>query len=87
MKLPDGAVYVGRPSRWGNPFTVEKYGRAHAIELYRQMLRAPGAGWMIEDLAALKPTALVCWCAPLPCHADVLAELLAMNAAKEATRD
>ena len=20
--LPDGAVYVGRPSRWGNPFTV-----------------------------------------------------------------
>ncbi|HKY58355.1 MAG TPA: DUF4326 domain-containing protein [Aeromicrobium sp.] len=21
-RMPEGAVYVGRPSRWGNPFTV-----------------------------------------------------------------
>lgn len=20
--MPDGAIYVGRPSRWGNPFTI-----------------------------------------------------------------
>lgn len=23
-RMPDGAVYVGRPTRWGNPFTVGK---------------------------------------------------------------
>lgn len=23
-RMPEGAVYVGRPSRWGNPFTVER---------------------------------------------------------------
>lgn len=25
--MPEGAVYVGRPSRWGNPFTVMNGGR------------------------------------------------------------
>jgi Domain of unknown function (DUF4326) len=24
-KMPDGAVYVGRPGRWGNPFRVGGY--------------------------------------------------------------
>ena len=24
-RMPDGAVYVGRPSRWGNPYQVERY--------------------------------------------------------------
>lgn len=24
-RMPDGAVYVGRPTRWGNPFTVDGY--------------------------------------------------------------
>ncbi|MCU1591575.1 MAG: hypothetical protein JWP11_2831 [Frankiales bacterium] len=26
-KMPEGAVYVGRPTRWGNPFTVMNGGR------------------------------------------------------------
>lgn len=34
---PD-AVIVARPSKWGNPFTVEKYGLELAIELYKQAL-------------------------------------------------
>lgn len=24
-RMPEGAVYVGRPSRWGNPFAVERW--------------------------------------------------------------
>jgi hypothetical protein len=24
-RMPDGAVYVGRPSRWGNPITIERH--------------------------------------------------------------
>lgn len=26
-RMPEGAVYVGRPSKWGNPFTVMNAGR------------------------------------------------------------
>lgn len=29
-KAPEGAVYVGRPSRWGNPFTVAECGSREA---------------------------------------------------------
>ena len=25
-RMPDGAVYVGRPTRWGNPYIVERLG-------------------------------------------------------------
>jgi Domain of unknown function (DUF4326) len=35
-KAPEGAVYVGRPSRWGNPFTVQEYGsREFAVTAFR----------------------------------------------------
>jgi hypothetical protein len=27
--LPEGAVYVGRGSRWGNPYKLERYKFAH----------------------------------------------------------
>jgi len=37
-RMPEGAVYVGRPSRWGNPFSVEKHGRAAALEYFRAYL-------------------------------------------------
>ncbi|MEW5810292.1 MAG: DUF4326 domain-containing protein [Actinomycetota bacterium] len=26
-RMPDGAIYIGRPTRWGNPFQIG--GRAH----------------------------------------------------------
>lgn len=37
-RMPEGAVYVGRPTKWGNPFTVEKYGLRTALEYYRAFL-------------------------------------------------
>lgn len=33
--MPEGAVYVGRPSVWGNPFPVAKYGRNISVEYFR----------------------------------------------------
>ena len=42
FRLPDGAVSVGRGSRWGNPFTVPAFaaagGRPAAVERFRQWL-------------------------------------------------
>lgn len=32
--MPEGAVYVGRPSRWGNPFTIS---------------RTPNGSWDVSD--------------------------------------
>ena len=34
-RKPEDAVIVSRPSRWGNPFSVDNYGRDLAITLYR----------------------------------------------------
>lgn len=63
-------VYVGRPSQWGNPFTVAEYGRTAAIAAYaRWLLDQP---MLLAQLPSLRDRVLACWCAPLPCHADVL---------------
>jgi hypothetical protein len=37
-RMPEGAVYVGRPTRWGNPFSIEKHGRIAALEYFRLYL-------------------------------------------------
>ena len=35
--MPEGAVYVGRPTRWGNPFRVGVYSdsRSECVEMFR----------------------------------------------------
>lgn len=71
--VPKGAVYVGRPSKWGNPFTVGIHGdRDHCIQLYKERLITSG---LINDIEELRGKDLVCWCAPEACHGDVLLEL------------
>ena len=72
--IPEDAVYVGRPSKWGNPFSIGKDGTRD------QVITAYIAWFALNkklhlDLSELNGKDLVCWCAPLPCHADVLLEL------------
>lgn len=31
-RMPDGAVYVGRPSRWGNPYQVKRQGAFWVVQ-------------------------------------------------------
>jgi Domain of unknown function (DUF4326) len=65
-----GAIYVGRPTKWGNPFVIGRDGtRGEVIARYAVYLHASGLIDMIDELRGLD---LVCWCAPEPCHADVL---------------
>ena len=78
-----GDVYIGRPSRWGNPFVVGRDGtRDQVIERYRRRLWTDLLRRRIarSDLAALIGKRLVCWCAPAPCHGDVLAAAAAWAA-------
>lgn len=73
--IPAGAVYIGRPSKWGNPFVIGKDGdREEVIAKYRQWLLTQPA--LVE--AAKRELAgkdLVCFCAPKSCHGDVLLEV------------
>ncbi len=74
-KIPPEAVYVGRHGKWGNPFIVgEDGGRAEVISQY-QVYICNRIAWRDVDITELKGKDLVCWCAPLPCHADVLLAL------------
>lgn len=72
--IPAGAVFIGRPSKWGNPFVIGRDGdRAQVIKLYREYITTRAvAGWDIQELRGKD---LVCYCAPLACHGDVLLEL------------
>lgn len=77
--MPDGAVYVGRPTKWGNPFRIDIDGSAAAcVDKYRK--RIGGNVWTYPNKWDIKENLrgkdLVCWC-PLdkPCHADVLLEI------------
>ena len=86
---PKDAIYVGRPSKWGNPFKIGdlaqspteaegqmRLDRKAAISMYRKwLLNSVPTPIREQMLSELKGKDLVCWCSPLPCHADVLLEL------------
>ena len=73
-------VYIGRPSRWGNPFQIGRDGtRDEVIARYeRWVLEQPE---LLAALGELEGKTLGCWCAPKRCHGDVLALLAARQAA------
>ena len=37
-RMPDNTVNVSRPGRWGNPYQVEVFGRALAMQLFRNTI-------------------------------------------------
>jgi hypothetical protein len=73
--IPNDAVYVGRPSKWGNPFKIGRDGtREEVVARYADWLDGMIFSGML-NLDELQGRDLVCWCAPEICHADVLLEL------------
>lgn len=68
-------VYIGRPSKWGNPFVIGDNGtRTEVIQKYRKWLSSQPE--LMEAVRKeLKGKNLVCYCAPLACHGDVLLEI------------
>ena len=79
-KLARSPIYMG--SNLANPFHQAEHGREEAIELYRRWL------WdrvkaeygpvtrelkdILEYSLSRKGISLGCWCAPRPCHAEVI---------------
>ncbi len=67
-------VYIGRPSKWGNPFVIGRDGdRNTVIEKYKKWIVMQP---QINALEELRGKILGCWCAPKRCHGDALIELL-----------
>jgi hypothetical protein len=75
--MPEGAVYVGRPTRWGNRFGHDNThaSRAGAVRLFRLWV-AEHPEYADAVRAELAGKTLACWC-PLDqaCHAAVLLEI------------
>lgn len=71
-------VYIGRPSQWGNPFSIGKDGtREEVVQKFKAYITekiAKNPELMLE-IAKLKGKTLGCWCYPKACHGDVLKEL------------
>ena len=69
-------IYIGRGSKWGNPFMIGRDGtRKEVIEKFEEwILSRP---WTIPVIKAeLKGKILGCWCKPdKACHGDVLAKI------------
>lgn len=64
-------VYLGRPSKWGNPFVIGKDGtREEVIEKYENYLLSNQE--LLDSLPELEGKTLGCWCKPAACHGDVL---------------
>lgn len=81
-EIPPDAVLVDRTTKWGNIFKIGQLCPRASKFLTRKDAIAEYADWLdgmvyygrlnLDELAGKD---LVCWCAPLPCHADILLEL------------
>ena len=72
-------VYIGRPSKWGNPFAIGRDAtRGQVIARYERWLRSQPE--LVAALHELAGKTLGCWCAPRACHGEVLARLAAQQA-------
>jgi len=84
-------IYIGRGSKWGNPFThkdvdktkaqVQVSSRKESIEMYEKwILRIIEIEGLnppsIEEIRSeLKDKVLGCFCKPKSCHGDVLSQI------------
>jgi len=71
-------VYIGRPSKWGNPFshregTLAQFktsSRKEAIDMYEKYLLSNTE--LLNSLHELQDQVLGCWCHPKACHGHIL---------------
>lgn len=84
---PADAVYVGRPTKWGNPWSHLRshdlavtlvHSREDAIERFLLWITSdtPTTNRLRDDIVReLRGKDLCCWCSPQPCHADILLQI------------
>lgn len=89
----DRGIPIGRPSVFGNPFSIQEHGREECINLYRQWLwnQVEAGGPVRDKLLALvdrvrsgESVNLLCTCKPKSCHGDAIKEVIESLLALEA---
>ena len=71
-------VYVGRGSKWGNPYSHKEgtlaehvvESRREAVQRFEEYLLSNEE--LMGSLSELKGKILGCWCKPKSCHGDIL---------------
>ena len=73
--IPYNSVYIGRGSKWGNPFKLSDYNndRVEVCILYRDYLLQNHK--LYQQIEELHNKCLFCYCSPALCHGDILLEL------------
>lgn len=78
-------VFIGRPSKWGSPFSHKPNSRAkyisksrkESIESHKEWLLNGEGKYLLNDLHELKGKTLGCWCDKnKSCHGDILVKLV-----------
>jgi transcriptional regulator with XRE-family HTH domain/DNA-binding transcriptional regulator YiaG len=67
-------VRVDRKTAWGNPFEMPADGDRDTVIANYAAHYLPHKPSLLAKVDTLRGKALGCWCAPEPCHADVLRE-------------
>lgn len=64
-------IYIGRPSKWGNPFIIGVHGkRQEVINKYQLWLSEQDN--LLKVLPELFNKKIGCYCKPQICHGDIL---------------
>jgi hypothetical protein len=67
-------IYIGRPTKWGNPFRIGIDGtRAECVAKHREWIKEQPE--LLASLHELKDKRLGCYCKPEACHGDTLAAM------------
>lgn len=68
-------VYIGRPSKWGNPFSIGVDGtRDEVVSKYEAYIMSRPQ--LLDSLQELEGKVLGCWCKPHVCHGDILVQMI-----------
>lgn len=76
--IPPNAIYIGRGSKWDNPFVMGQDGnRDEVCEKFNVYIKEQIKSEKItlKEIAELHGKDLVCYCAPLRCHGHSLAKI------------
>ncbi|CAA9353039.1 MAG: hypothetical protein AVDCRST_MAG93-7206 [uncultured Chloroflexia bacterium] len=90
-------VYIGRGSKWGNPFKVGEHGaKGECVQLFTEWICRGEGRYLLNQLGELEGKTLGCYCAPKGgtdhthrpwvCHGQVLLALLQHRRAKLSRR-
>jgi len=72
-------IYIGRPSIFGNPYTIGRDGdRNEVVKQYKIYFydRIEKDKDFKESISWLKGKKIGCYCYPLPCHGDIIVKYL-----------